>query len=176
MSAEPPVASAPQGAAQSNKPPQSLQPPEEIVEAELLEVREDVRALRQEVQHFQATIVQSIDVGTQLGLTSSQIEAIANAPEEMREVLMAKYAAAMDVTVRDTEQMTDLAIKDQSDGYKMVKAGLAVLGGIVLLLAAVAIFALTKGATGVAVAALSPIGVAAIGGVVSVALRGKRQA
>lgn len=108
-----------------------------------------------------------------MGLNPSQIEAIDAASPEFKEVLISSYRESMQAEIEATRAMTLLTDKDQRDGIDIVKRGLWVLVAIVLLLVGVAGIAVLNGEPVVAAAALAPIGLAAIGGVVTVALRGR---
>lgn len=138
----------------------------DVVDGELVE---EVRALRQEVQEVRATFDHNI--GSTLGLTTSQIEAIDNAGQDLRATLIDVYKRVVEAETNETVEMTALTKKDQADGFQIAKRGLWVLLAIVGALCALALIGVMNDMPSVAIAALSPIGLAAIGGVVTLALR-----
>jgi uncharacterized protein (TIGR04222 family) len=137
----------------------------EVVDAELVQ---EVRALREELR---ATI--DVNSGTS-GLTPSQIEAIDAASPELREVIIRRYDQAMDAEINTEIAMRQLTVKDQQDSVDILRFGMWVLVIVVCLLVGVAVFGILADQPVVAGAALGPIGVAAIGGVINMALRNRK--
>ena len=131
----------------------------EIVEVELVE---ELRALRATIDYT---------ISGQSGLTPSQIAAIDSARPDLREVIIRRYDEAMTVETERTRSMTALTVKDQQDGVDLVRFGLKVLVSVTGALIAFAVVAVAFSEPGVAAAALGPVGVVAVGGVVSMALR-----
>lgn len=144
----------------------------EVLEGELVEeVRGEVRALRE-------VVMASIDynVSGAPGLTPSQIAAIDNASPELREVIIRRYDEAMGVEIESDRKLTDLTVKDQQDSVNALRWGLIALVFLACLLVGIAAFGVWAGEPTVSVVALGPVGVAAIGGLVRMALRSRGDA
>ena len=89
--------------------------------------------------------------------------------------MMDCYKRAMDIEVSESQEMIALTKKDQGEGFSLAKRGMLTLILFVLLLTGIAYVAIQNDQSNVAIAALSPIGVAAIDGLVTVTLRGRKQ-
>lgn len=141
----------------------------DVVDAELVH-----EVARKALEEIRATI--DYNISGQSGLTPSQIKAIDDASPELRQVIIKQYDNAMTVETDNSRRLTDLTVKDQKDGVFLAKLGLAILTLFAAALIGLAFYGLAEGETTVVIAALGPIAVVAVGGVVNMALRNRGSA